>query len=58
MPAKTFKPIVCSCLKKCNIFINEAKQKQLHTQYYDLENYDIQSAFISGLVKKIVNQIY
>jgi len=48
VPAKTFKPYVYSCLKKCNTFINEAKQKQLHTQYHDL-----QSAFIAGLIKKI-----
>lgn len=53
VPAKTFKPYVCSCLKKCNNFINEVKQKKLHTQYYDLGNYDLQSAFIAELVKKI-----
>jgi len=53
VPAKTFKPYVCSCLKKCNNFINEAKQNNcIPTQYYELGNHDLQSAFISGLVKK------
>lgn len=51
--AKTFTPYVCSCLQKCHNLINEAKQQQLHSQYYDLGNYDLQSAFIAGLIKKI-----
>lgn len=53
--AKTyFKLYVCSCLKKCHNFINEAKQNESYTQYYELGNHDLQSAFISGLVKKRV----
>ncbi|KAF0709773.1 putative sola1-9 ap [Aphis craccivora] len=51
--AKTFTPYVCSCLQKCHNLINEAKQQKLHSQYYDLGNYDIQSTFIAGLIKKI-----
>jgi len=53
VPSKTFTPYECGCLRKCHNLIDEAKQKQLHTQYYDLGNHDLQSAFISGLVKTI-----
>lgn len=40
-------------------FINEAKQKELHTQYYELRYHDLQNAFIFGLVKKTYkNRVY
>jgi len=37
-------------LKKCHNFISDAKQKELNNTFYNLGNYDLQIAFLFGLI--------
>lgn len=49
--AKTFVPIICKCVKKCHNFVPDAKQKELNNTFYNLDSYDLQTAFLFGLIK-------
>lgn len=53
MPHKTFLPVVCKCFKKCHNFISDSKQKELHSKLYQFDKYDLQPAFLFGLIKVI-----
>lgn len=53
IPCKTFVPIVCKCIKKCHNFIRELNQKEIFTKFYELDSYDLQTAFLFGLIKVV-----
>lgn len=39
VPAKQFVKIICKCRKSCHLTINEAQQKEIFQQYYDLNTW-------------------
>jgi len=49
----TFLPVVCKCFKKCYNFISDSKQKDLNFKLFQFKSYDLQSAFLFGLIKFI-----
>lgn len=51
--AKTFQPIICKSFKKFHNFVSDAKQKELNDAFYNLGNYDLQTAYLFGLIKVI-----
>jgi len=50
---KVFVPIVCKCIRKCHNFVPELNQKEIFTKFYELDSYDLQSAFLFGLTKVV-----
>lgn len=46
---KTFVPIICKCFKKFHNFIPDAKQKEINNTFYNLGNYNLQTAYLFGL---------
>jgi len=53
IPCKKFVPIVCKCIKKCNNLIPELNQKEIFTKFYELDSYNLQTAFLFGLTKVV-----
>lgn len=53
MPPKTFLPVVCKCFNKCHNLIPDSKQKYLNSKLFQMDSYDLQSAFLFGLIKVI-----
>lgn len=53
MPPKTFLPVVCKSFNKCHNLIPDSKQKYLNYKLFQMDRYDLQSAYLFGLIKFI-----
>lgn len=53
MPHKKSLPIVCKCFKKFHNSISNSKQQDLNFKWFQFNSYDLQSAFLFGLIQII-----
>lgn len=54
--AKKIEPFECTCKAKCSLLIPSERQVELHRNFYDLETYNLQSAYLYALIK-VVNKL-
>lgn len=55
VPAKIFDQVICSCKNICHQHVNFERQQQIFTNFYNLQTYDLQSAYLFSQIK-VVNK--
>lgn len=56
VPSKPFQPFVCVCKNKCHLLLPEERQRELHTSFYGLQSFNLQTSYLFSLVK-VVNKL-
>lgn len=51
VPAKQFVKIICKCRKSCHLTINEAQQKEIFQQYYNLNTWTEKTSFLFNYIE-------
>ncbi|XP_074028086.1 uncharacterized protein [Leptinotarsa decemlineata] len=54
--SKSFKPFECKCKGRCSFLLPAERQMELHNNFYTLESFDLQTAYLFGLIK-VVNKL-
>ncbi|CAG9840732.1 unnamed protein product [Diabrotica balteata] len=54
--SKSLKPFECKCKGRCSFLIPAERQMELHNNFYTLESFDLQTAYLFALIK-VVNKL-